>query len=45
MDGEIEFCCGLAEWKGDLLLSFGFQDNAAYLLHIPKNNIKKVIYG
>jgi len=44
MDGEIEFCCGIALWKEDLLISFGFQDNAAYILRVPKNNIKKIIY-
>jgi FkbM family methyltransferase len=32
MEGEIEFCCGLAEWNGDLLITFGFQDNAAYIV-------------
>jgi FkbM family methyltransferase len=36
MDGEIEFCCGLAEYQGDLLITFGFQDNAAYILRIQK---------
>lgn len=36
MNGEIEFCCGLCEYKDDLLISFGFQDNAAYILRMPK---------
>jgi hypothetical protein len=36
MGGEIEFCCGIAEYKDDLLITFGFQDNAAYLLKMPK---------
>lgn len=36
MDGEIEFACGIAEWNGDIIVSFGFQDNAAYLLKIPQ---------
>jgi FkbM family methyltransferase len=35
MGGEIEFCCGLTEYNGDLLITFGFQDNAAYLLKMP----------
>ena len=35
MDGEIEFCCGLAEYQGNLLITFGFQDNAAYILKMP----------
>lgn len=43
MDGEIEFCCGLCEWKGDFLVSFGFQDNAAFVLRIPGNMISQVV--
>jgi hypothetical protein len=43
MDGEIEFCCGLCEYKGDFLVTFGFQDNAAYLLKIPKSLINTII--
>ena len=35
MDGEIEFCCGLAEYNNELLISFGFQDNASFLLRMP----------
>jgi hypothetical protein len=50
MDGNIEFACGLCFYKGDMLISFGFQDNAAFLLQVPEkiiddivglNNIKK----
>jgi FkbM family methyltransferase len=36
MDGEVEFCCGLTEHKDDLLITFGFQDNAAYILRMPQ---------
>lgn len=36
MEGEIEFCCGLASLNGSFLLSFGFQDNAAYVLRVPE---------
>lgn len=35
MDTQIEFCCGLAEKDNNLLISFGFQDNAAYVLKMP----------
>lgn len=35
MGGEIEFCCGLARHKNSLLITFGFQDNAAFLLSMP----------
>ena len=35
MDARIEFCAGIAEYRGDLLLTFGFQDNCAFILRIP----------
>ena len=43
MDGEIEFCCGLAEWEHDLLITFGFQDNAAFCLRVPEQMIPNVL--
>lgn len=43
MDGEIEFTCGMAFYKEDLLLTFGFQDNAAFLLKVPKHMIDEII--
>lgn len=36
MEADIEFCCGAAWFKDDLLLSFGFQDNCAFILKMPK---------
>ena len=44
LGGEIEFCAGLAEYQGNYLLSFGFQDNAAYILSIPKDRMYKYVY-
>ena len=35
MTGEIEFCAGMAYHKEHLLISFGFQDNAAFILKMP----------
>lgn len=32
MAAKIEFCCGLAVQGRDLLVTFGYQDNAAYIL-------------
>jgi hypothetical protein len=32
MDGEIEFCCGMTMYGDELLITFGFQDNAAFIL-------------
>jgi FkbM family methyltransferase len=43
MDGEIEFCCGMALYKKDLLITFGFQDNAAFLLRVPEKLIDEII--
>lgn len=44
MGAEIEFCTGMTEWNGNYLISFGFQDNAAYLLHVPKKVIEEYVY-
>jgi hypothetical protein len=35
LDARIEFCTGAAKLDEDLLLSFGFQDNAAFVLRVP----------
>jgi len=43
MDGEIEFCCGMALYNKDLLISFGFQDNAAYVLKVPEKIIDEIL--
>lgn len=45
MGAEIEFCCGLTEYKGDYLVTFGYQDNGAYLLRVPKKVIEEYVYG
>jgi hypothetical protein len=36
LDGEIEFCAGLAEYKGDLLVTFAFQDNCSFIIRMPE---------
>jgi hypothetical protein len=35
LEAKIEFACGMAKYKNDYLISFGFQDNAAYILRVP----------
>ena len=40
---KIEFCCGLAEYKDDFLITFGAQDNAAYILRVSKSFVKDFI--
>lgn len=36
MNGQIEFATGMAFYQGNVLITFGFQDNAAFLLVIPE---------
>jgi hypothetical protein len=36
MEAKIEFCCGLTSYQDSLLITFGVQDNVAYLLRVPK---------
>jgi hypothetical protein len=43
LDGKIEFCVGAAIYKDDLLISFGFQDNAAFVLRTPKGVVEDMI--
>ena len=44
MDAMIEFNCGLAEQGDNLLITFGYQDNAAYILKMPKIILDKIEY-
>jgi hypothetical protein len=43
LDARIEFCAGAAVHNGDLLISFGFQDNAAFILRTPKLVVEDLI--
>jgi len=45
MSGLIEFCCGLAEYKDKILITFGYSDNSAYLLELPKDYFLKLVYA
>lgn len=36
LDARVEFAVGAAKQGEDLLVSFGFQDNAAFVLRVPK---------
>jgi hypothetical protein len=44
MDAMIEFNCGLAEREDDLIITFGYQDNAAYILSMPKVVLNEIEY-
>lgn len=43
MKGEIEFVAGMSLYGDDILISFGFQDNAAYLLKMPQEILQRMI--
>lgn len=43
MDGQIEFACGMTEYHGQFLITFGFQDNASYLLVVKASTIENMI--
>lgn len=43
LGAKIEFCAGAAVTDTGLLLSFGFQDNAAFILDIPKELVNELI--
>ncbi len=36
MGGTIEFVSGIAYHKGDVLISYGYEDNSSYILRMPK---------
>jgi hypothetical protein len=38
--GYIEFCTGMCIHNENVLISFGYEDNAAYLLNMPLNYFK-----
>lgn len=43
MDGMIEFACGLAIYNENILITFGFQDNAAYVLKTTDEVIEELL--
>jgi hypothetical protein len=43
LDAKVEFCAGAAKYNDDLLITFGFQDNAAFILQVPKNLVDNLI--
>lgn len=43
MGGDVEFCVGMTKKDDDILMTFGFQDNAAYVIKSPIETIMKFI--
>jgi len=45
MDAHVEFATGMVEQGDSMLISFGFQDNAAYVLRVKSDILEKFIKG
>lgn len=45
MGAKIEFACGLANKNDKILITFGFQDNAAFVLECPNDVVKEFVYA
>jgi len=45
LNAEIEFAVGMCEYGDDYLMTFGFQDNAAYLLRASKQFVQDFIFS
>jgi hypothetical protein len=43
LDARIEFCAGAAKLDNTLLISFGFQDNAAFILRVTEDVVNEMI--
>jgi len=43
LDARIEFCAGAAKLDNTLLISFGFQDNAAFILRVTEDVVDQMI--
>jgi predicted GH43/DUF377 family glycosyl hydrolase len=43
LNTKIEFCCGIAEYKDNFLMTFGITDNAAYILKVSKSFVEDFI--
>lgn len=44
MSAKVEFCTGLEEVDNNIIISFGFQDNACYAIKLLKNNLNQLIW-
>ena len=39
LDAQVEFSVGMVEHEGSFLITFGFQDNGAFILRAPKDTV------
>ena len=43
LDGQIEFCAGFAQYNGSFIITFGFQDNAAFALEVKNELMSEMV--
>lgn len=43
LGADVEFSIGMTEWNENILITFGFQDNAAYILKTSKKYLEEYI--
>jgi hypothetical protein len=43
LDGQVEFAVGMCHWKNGFLITFGFQDNSAYILYVTYDAMEKFL--
>ncbi len=43
MSAQVEFATGMADYKDSFLITFGFQDNAAFILKVPKSTVDNFV--
>jgi hypothetical protein len=44
MTGGIEFCIGLEEVEGNIIIAFSFQDNCSFALKMSKSYLNELIW-
>lgn len=43
LDAHVEFCVGMCPYREGFLMTFGFQDNAAFILYCPQKTIQDFV--
>ena len=44
MTAKTEFCIGLEEVNNNIIIVFGFQDNACYAVKLAKKSLNEIIW-
>jgi hypothetical protein len=45
MEARIEFACGMIYKDGKYIITFGYQDNTAYIFEVTRRYMEELIYG